>query len=52
MDLTLGHTRLLVDECERQVSAAQPGSLRAGDGVWETARTMKPVVEAFWKAEA
>ena len=52
MDLTLGHTRLLVGECERQGLLRNQSAYVLATAFWETARTMKPVVEAFWKTEA
>ena len=52
MDLTLGHTRLLVGECERQGLLRNQCAYVLATAFWETARTMKPVVEAFWKTEA
>ena len=52
MDLTLGHTRLLVGECERQGLLRNQCAYVLATAYWETARTMKPVVEAFWKTDA
>ena len=52
MDLTLGHTRLLVGECERQDLLRNQAAYVLATAFWETARTMKPVVEAFWKTDA
>ncbi|TPM03769.1 hypothetical protein FJ960_14965 [Mesorhizobium sp. B2-3-11] len=53
MDLSLGCTRMLIDECKRQGPAAQP--VRAyvlPTSFWETAHTICPVVEAYRLSEA
>ena len=43
MDLALGHTRLLIDECERQGLLRNQCAYVLATAFWETARTMKPV---------
>ena len=52
MDLTLGHTQAIVDECRRQGLLRNQTAYVLATALWETARTMKPVVEAFWKTDA
>jgi putative chitinase len=51
MDLSLGHTRTILDECERQGLLRNQAAYVLATAFWETARSMKPVVEAFWKSE-
>jgi putative chitinase len=51
MDLSLGHTRTILDECERQGLLRNQAAYVLATALWETARSMKPVVEAFWKSE-
>jgi hypothetical protein len=51
MDLALGHTRTILDECERQGLLRNQAAYVLATAFWETARSMKPVVEAFWKTE-
>lgn len=51
MDLSLGHTQLLIDECKAQKLLRNQAAYVLATAFWETAHTMKPVVEAFWKSE-
>jgi len=51
MDLSLGHTRTILDECERQGLLRNQAAYVLATAFWETARSMRPVVEAFWKSE-
>ena len=51
MDLSLGHTRTILDECERQRLLRNQAAYVLATAFWETARSMRPVVEAFWKSE-
>ncbi|MDO6587318.1 glycoside hydrolase family 19 protein [Salipiger sp. 1_MG-2023] len=51
-DLNLGDTRLIIETARaRNVLRNQLAYILA-TGYWETARTMKPVVEAYWLSEA
>lgn len=52
MDLSKGYTRALIEECQRQKLLRNQCAYVLATAFWETARTMKPVVEAFWKSEA
>ncbi len=49
--LELGHTRALIDECKRQGLLRNQCAYVLATSYWETARTMKPVVEAYWLSE-
>lgn len=51
MDLKLGFTRLLIDESRRQGLLRNQGAYVLATSFWETAHTMKPVVEAYWLSE-
>ena len=51
VDMNLGDTRLIIAEAQaRNVLRNQLAYILA-TAYWETARTMKPVVEAFWLSE-
>jgi hypothetical protein len=51
MDMHLGDTQLILSECrQRGLSDAQTAYILA-TAKWETAHTMRPVVEAYWKSE-
>lgn len=52
MNLTLGCTRLLIDECKAQHLLRNQCAYALATSYWETARTMKPVVEAYWLSES
>lgn len=52
MNLTLGYTRLLIDECKKESLLRNQCAYVLATVYWETARTMKPVVEAYWLSEA
>lgn len=52
MNLDLGDTRLIIDECKRYGCLRNQTAYILATAYWETARKMKPVVEAFWKSEA
>ena len=52
MDLSKGYTRALIEECQLQGLLRNQCAYVLATAFWETARTMKPVVEAFWKTEA
>lgn len=44
----LGDTQLIVDECKRSGLLRNQAAYVLATAYWETARTMKPVEEAFW----
>src|SRR6056297_2601197 len=51
IDLSLGDTQLILRHCNRYyLSRAQKAYVLA-TAYWETARTMKPVREAYWLSE-
>lgn len=52
MNLELGCTRMLIDECKRQGLLRNQAAYVLGTAFWETAHTMRPVVEAYWLSEA
>lgn len=45
MDLNLGSTRALIDECRRQGLLRNQAAYVLATAFWETARTMKPIAE-------
>ncbi len=51
MDLSLGCTRMLIDESKAQGLLRNQCAYVLGTAFWETAHTMKPVVEAYWLSE-
>jgi hypothetical protein len=48
VDLNKGHTRALIAECGRQGLLRNQAAYVLATAFWETARTMKPVEEAYW----
>lgn len=52
MDMNLGCTRMLIDECKRQALLRNQCAYVLATSFWETAHTMRPVVEAYWLSEA
>lgn len=52
MDLNLGYTGLILKECRKHGLLRNQAAYVLATAYWETARTMKPVIEAFWKSEA
>lgn len=48
MDLDLGYTRALIEECGRQGLLRNQAAYVLATALWETAHTMKPVEEAYW----
>ena len=52
MNLELGDTRLIIDECKRFGALRNQAAYILATAYWETARTMKPVKEAYWLSEA
>lgn len=51
MDLKLGFTQALIDECRAQGLLRNQCAYVLATSFWETAHTMKPVVEAYWLSE-
>lgn len=51
MDLELGDTRLILEECKKHNLIKEQVAYILATAYWETARTMKPVVEAYWLSE-
>ncbi|TIO62931.1 carboxypeptidase [Mesorhizobium sp.] len=51
MDLNLGYTRMLIDESRTQKLLRNQCAYVLATTYWETAHTMRPVVEAYWKTE-
>lgn len=52
MNLDLGYTRKIISYCVSQGLSIYQIAYILATVYWETARTMKPVKEAFWKDEA
>jgi hypothetical protein len=52
MDLKLGHTQLIIDTAKEYGLLRNQLAYVLATAYWETARTMKPVREAFWKSES
>jgi len=52
MDMTLGDTQLIIEECKRQGVLRNQVAYILATAKWETAHTIKPVREAFWLSEA
>lgn len=52
VNLDLGDTRLILAECAAAGLLRNQAAYVCGTSFWETARTMKPVREAFWLSEA
>ena len=51
MDLELGYTRKLIDAAKAKGLLRNQTAYLLATSFWETAHTMKPVVEAFWLSE-
>jgi predicted chitinase len=51
MDLTLGYTRKLIDASKARGLLRNQTAYLLATSFWETAHTMKPVVEAYWLSE-
>lgn len=51
MNLDLGDTRLIIAECKRYGCLRNQAAYILATAYWETARTMKPVKEAYWLSE-
>lgn len=52
MNLDLGDTRLILKECDAYGLSQNQTAYVLATTYWETARTMKPVEEGFWLANA
>jgi hypothetical protein len=52
MDLKLGHTQLIIDTARDYGLLRNQLAYVLATSYWETARTMKPVREAFWLSES
>lgn len=51
MDVSKGHTALILDTCRKHGLLRNQAAYVLATALWETAHTMEPVVEAFWKTE-
>ena len=51
MDLSIGDTQLIIKECRNYSLSRQEAAYVLATAYWETARTMKPVREAYWLSE-
>lgn len=51
MDMTLGHTEQILESCKKHSLLRNQAAYVLATAKWETAHTMKPVVEAFWLSE-
>ncbi len=51
MDLTLGDTELLIEEASKHGLLRNQCAYLLATAYWETARTMRPVIEAYWLSE-
>jgi len=51
MNMNLGYTQLIIKECKQYGCLRNQVAYILATAYWETARTMKPVVEAYWLSE-
>ncbi|WGK69476.1 hypothetical protein P0082_01050 [Candidatus Haliotispira prima] len=51
VNMNLGHTKNILAVCEENALSKQQKAYVLATAFWETARTMKPVIEAFWLSE-
>ena len=51
MNMNLGFTHLIVEECRKFGCLRNQAAYILATAYWETARTMHPVVEAYWLSE-
>jgi len=51
MNLSLGDTQLILKECKKNNLTLEQTAYVLATAYWETARTMKPVREAYWLSE-
>lgn len=52
MDMNLGDTQLILEECRKNGCTVPQTAYILATARWETAHTMKPVMEAFWLSDA
>ncbi|MGR3525050.1 MAG: glycoside hydrolase family 19 protein [Paracoccaceae bacterium] len=52
MNLNLGDTQLILAECRKRGCTIPQTAYILATAYWETAHTMKPVMEAFWLSDA
>lgn len=52
MDMNLGDTQLILAECRKHGCSIPQTAYILATARWETAHTMKPVMEAFWLSDA
>jgi predicted chitinase len=52
VDLNLGDTQLIISECRKRKCTLRQAAYILATARWETAHTMKPVMEAFWLSDA
>lgn len=51
VNLTLGDTQLIINTCIKHKLLRNQAAYVLATAYWETARTIKPVVEAYWLSE-
>ncbi|MEP7454312.1 carboxypeptidase [Phyllobacterium sp. SB3] len=51
MNLTLGDAQTIIAECKKQNLLRNQAAYVLGTAYWETAKTLKPVKEAYWLSE-
>lgn len=51
IDMNLGDTQLILDTCKKHGLLRNQAAYVLATAYWETGRTMKPVVEAYWLSE-
>lgn len=51
VNLDIGDTRLILDECKKHNLTKQQVAYILATAYWETNRTIKPVIEAYWLSE-
>lgn len=51
VNMNLGYTTIIVDTCRKHGLLRNQAAYVLATAYWETAKTMNPVVEAFWKSE-
>lgn len=52
IDLNLGDTQLILSKCRKHRLSLEQTAYVLATAYWETARTMKPVREAYWLSES
>lgn len=51
VDMSLGETQLILSECQKRGLLRNEAAYVLATAYWETARTMRPVKEAFWLSD-